>query len=94
MSLLWEEIGDIMKEHYFLYALITLVVILGLMLFGAVVYLGILQAENEALRQENQRLEVTLDEISDEIRFLSDRIEEITRDVNHSEDWNERNFRR
>ena len=77
-----------MKEHYFLYALITLVVILGLMLFGAVVYIGILQVENEVLTQENQELEEAVDGISEEIRILSDRIEEITRDVNHSEDWN------
>ena len=77
-----------MKEHYFLYALIVLVVILGLMLFGAVVYIGVLQAENEALTQDNQELKRTVDEIDDEIRLLSDRIGEMTRDVNHSEDWN------
>ena len=83
-----------MKDHYFLYALIVLVAILGVMMAGAVVYIGVLQAENEVLTQENQELEKTVDGISEEIRILSDRIEEITRDVNHSEDWNERNFRR
>ena len=77
-----------MKEHYFLYALITLVVILGLMLSGAVIYIGVLQAENEVLTQENQELGKTMDGINEEIRILSDRIEEITRDVNNSEDWN------
>ena len=81
-----------MKEHYFLYALITLVVILGLMLFGAVVFIGVLQVENEVLTQENQELEEAVDGISEEIRILSDRIEEITRDVNHSEDWNKEAF--
>ena len=83
-----------MKEHYFLYALITLVVILMVMLTGAVVFIGVLQAENEALTQENQKLGERVEGIGDEIKALSDRIEEITRDVNHSEDWNERNFRR
>lgn len=77
-----------MKEHYFQYALITLVVILWVMLIGAVAYIGVLQVENEALTQENQELEEALDEISDEIRILSDRIKEITRDVNASENWN------
>ena len=77
-----------MKDSYFLYALVVLVVILGLMLFGAVVFIGSVQGENEVLKQENQRLEETLNEISGEIRILSDRIEEITRDVGDSEDWN------
>ena len=77
-----------MKDSYFLYALITLVVILMVMLTGAVVYIGVLQAENEALTQDNQELRKMVEEIDDEIRILSDRIEEITRDVNHSEDWN------
>ena len=83
-----------MKDHYFLYALILLVAILGVMMAGAVVYIGVLQAENEVLTQENQQLEETLDEISDEIRILSDRIEEMVRGVEDTEDWNERNFRR
>ena len=77
-----------MKDSYFLYALIVLVVILGLMLFGVVVFIGSVQGENEVLKQENQRLEETLDEISEEIRILSDRIEEITRGIEDSEDWN------
>ena len=81
-----------MKDHYFLYALITLVVILGLMLFGAVVFIGSVQGENEALKEENQRLEERHDEISEEIRILSNRIGEITRDVNNSEDWNKEAF--
>ena len=55
---------------------------------GAVVYIGVLHAENEVLTQENQELEEAVDGISEEIRILSDRIGEITRDVNHSEDWN------
>ena len=77
-----------MKDHYFLYALITLVVILMVMLTGAVVFIAELQVKNEVLEQENQELQETIDEGTDEIRILSDRIEEITRDVNHSEDWN------
>jgi FtsZ-binding cell division protein ZapB len=86
-----EGVGE-MKDHYFLYALIVLVAILGLMMAGAVVYIGVLQAENEFLTEENQKLEERHDEISDEIRVLSDRIEEITSDVNHSEDWNKEAF--
>ena len=81
-----------MKEHYFLYALILLVAILGVMMAGAVFYIGILHAENKALTQENQELEEALNEISEEIRILSDRIGEITKDVNHSEDWNKEAF--
>ena len=77
-----------MKEHYFLYALITLVVILMVMLTGAVVFIGSVQGENEALKEENQRLEKRHDGISEEIRILSDCIGEITQDVNNSEDWN------
>ena len=77
-----------MKEHYFTYALIVLVAILGVMMAGAVVYIGVLQVENEVLTQENQELEERLDEIGDEIRILSDRIEEITSDVKDSGDWN------
>lgn len=81
-----------MKEHYFLYALIVLVAILGVMMVGAVVYIGVLQVENEVLTQENQELRETVDGISDEIRLLSDRIEKITRDVNDSEDWNRETY--
>ena len=77
-----------MKDHYFLYALILLVAILGVMMAGAVVYIGVLHAENKVLTEENQGLKRTVDEIDDEIRILSDRIGEITRDVNNSEDWN------
>ena len=81
-----------MKDHYFLYALITLVVILMVMLTGAVVFIAELQVQNEVLEQENQELQETIDEGTDEIEILSDRIGEITRDVNHSEDWNEENL--
>lgn len=81
-----------MKEHYFQYALITLVVILGLMLFGAVVFMGSVQGENEALKEENQRLEKRLNGINDEIRVLSDLIEEMMGDVEESEDWNKEAF--
>lgn len=86
-----EGVGET-KDSYFLYALITLVVILGLMLSGAVVFIGVLQAENEILTQENQELEETVGGISEEIRVLSDRIETITRDVDDSEDWNKEAF--
>lgn len=81
-----------MKEHYFIYALIVFVVILALMLAGAVVYIGVLQAENEVLTEENQELEMRLDEIDDEIRNLTNQIEEYMRDVNDSEDWNKEAF--
>lgn len=77
-----------MKDHYFLYALITLVVILMVMLTGAVVFIAELQVQNEVLEQENQELQETIDEGTDEMGVLSDRIEEITRDMNHSEEWN------
>ncbi len=77
-----------MKEHYFIYALIGLVVILALMLAGAVIYIGVITVENEVLTEENQELKTRLDEIGDEIRALSDRIEESMRDVDDSEDWN------
>ena len=82
-----------MKDHYFLYALITLVVILMVMLTGAVVFIAEMQVKNEVLEQENQELQEALDEGADEIRILSDRIGEITRDVNNSEDWNKEAFR-
>ncbi len=77
-----------MKEHYFIYALIVLVVILALMLTGAVIYIGVITVENEVLTEENQELKTRLGEIDDEIRVLSDRIEESMRDVNDSKDWN------
>ena len=81
-----------MKEYYFLYALITLVVILMVMLTGAVVFIAELQVRNEVLEQKNQELQETIDEGTEEIRILSGCIEEITRDVNHSEDWNKEAF--
>ena len=81
-----------MKEHYFLYALIVLAIILGLMVAGAVIYIGVLTVENEVLTEENQGLERRVDEIDDEIRALTDRIEELMRDVNDSEDWNKEAF--
>ena len=77
-----------MKEHYFIYALIVFVVILALMLTGAVIYIGVITVENEVLVEENQELKTSLNEIDDEIRALSDRIEESMRDVDDSEDWN------
>ena len=83
-----------MKEHYFIYALIVLVVILALMLAGAVIYIGVITVENEVLTEENQELETRFDEIDDEIRILTDRIEGLMRDVTDSEDWNQGNFRR
>ena len=73
-----------MKDHYFIYALMVLAVILALMVVGATIYIGVLQGENEAFKEENQRLERRVDEI----RALTDRIEELMRDVNDSEDWN------
>ncbi len=81
-----------MKDHYFLYALIVLVVILALMLAGAVIYIGVITVENEVLTEENQELETRLDEIGDEIRALSDRIEESMKDVDDLEDWNKEAF--
>ena len=51
-----------MKDHYFLYALITLVVILMVMLTGAVVFIAELQVKNEVLKQEKQELQETIDE--------------------------------
>ncbi|KKK95957.1 hypothetical protein LCGC14_2667620 [marine sediment metagenome] len=65
-----------MKDHYFIYALIVLVVILALMLTGAVIYIGVITVENEILIEENQELKTRLDKIDDEIRALSDRIKE------------------
>ncbi len=81
-----------MKEHYFIYALIVLVVILALMLTGAVIYIGVITVENEVLTEENQELKTRLDEIDDEIRALSDRIEESMRNVSDSKDWNKGAF--
>ncbi len=77
-----------MKEHYFIYALIVFVVILALMLTGAVIYIGVITVENEVLTEENQELKTRLGEIGDEIRALSDRIEESMKDVDDSKDWN------
>jgi len=77
-----------MKDSYFLYALIVLVAILGCMMAGAVMYIGVLQVENEVLTQENRELKLAMDSINEEIRVLSDRIEAITKDVGDSEDWN------
>ena len=65
---------------------------MGLMLFGAVVFMGSVQGENEALKEENQRLEKRLNGINDEIRVLSDLIEEMMGDVEESEDWNKEAF--
>jgi len=65
-----------LKDHYFIYALIVLVVILALMLTGAVIYIGVITVENEILIEENQELKTRLDKIDDEIRALSDRIKE------------------
>ncbi len=79
---------SLLKEHYFIYASIVLVVILGLMTVGAVIYIGVITVENEVLTEENQELKTRLDEIDDEIRALSDRIEESMRDVSDLEDWN------
>ena len=59
-----------------------------LMLVASTIYIGTLQVENENLTQENQKLEETIDGVSEEIRVLSDRISEITKDVGDSEDWN------
>ena len=81
-----------MKEHYFIYALIVLVVILALMLTGAVIYIGVITVENEVLTEENQELETRLDGIDEEIRVLTDRIEELMRGMNDSEDWNKEAF--
>lgn len=83
-----------MKEHYFLYALIVFVVILALMVVTATIYIGVIIVENEVLTEENRELETRLDEIDDEIRILTDRIEGLMRDVTDSEDWNQGNFRR
>lgn len=83
-----------MKDHYFQYALITLVAILMVMLTGAVVFIAELKVQNEVLEQKNQELQETIDEGIDEIEILSDRIEEIMSDVGDSEDWNEENLRR
>ena len=80
--------ANLMREHYFIYALIVLVVILALMLTGAVIYIGVITVENEVLIEENQELETRLDEIDDEIRGLTNQIEEMMRDVNDSGDWN------
>ena len=77
-----------MKESLFQYALIVLAIILVLMLVASTIYIGTLQVENENLTQENQKLEETIDGVSEEIRILSDRISEITKDVGDSEDWN------
>ena len=77
-----------MKDHYFIYALIVFVVILALMLTGAVIYIGVITVENEVLTVENQKLERRVDEIDDEIRALTYRIEELMRKVGDSEDWN------
>jgi len=88
-----EGVGE-MKDHYFQYALITLVAILMVMLTGAVVFIAELKVQNEVLEQKNQELQETIDEGIDEIEILSDRIEEIMSDVGDSEDWNEENLRR
>lgn len=82
-----EGVGE-MKEHYFIYALIVLVVILALMVTGAVIYIGGITVENEVLTEENQKLEIRLNEIDDVIRVLTDRIEESMKDVDDSEGWN------
>lgn len=81
-----------MKDHYFIYALIVLVVILALMLTGAVIYIGVITVENEVLIEKNKRLETRLDEIDDKIRNLTDRIEELMKDVGDSGDWNKEAF--
>ena len=77
-----------MKDSLFQYALIVLAIILVLMLVASTIYIGVLQVENEVLTQENQELKEARDGINEEIRILSDRISEITKDVEDSEDWN------
>ena len=79
--------GNEMKE-YTLFIIIFIICILG-MLTVTTIQRESLIIENEALKAENHMLENALNDLGVEIEELSTTVDELIRESNRGDDWNE-----